>query len=66
MKRLAVVGHPGAPRDRLAKGLRSANHKSFMIFFYATATELRVVHIVRAARDLRMLDYADESDDTCD
>jgi plasmid stabilization system protein ParE len=61
VKRFAHIGHPGAPRDDLAPGLRSANYKSFLVLFAIRGKEFRVIRIVRGARDLRKLNFADDT-----
>jgi plasmid stabilization system protein ParE len=60
VKRYANIGHPGAPRDDLGRGLRSATYKSFLVVFAIRGKEFRVMRIVRGARDLRSLDFSDD------
>ena len=53
----ARIGNPGSPCDRLSSGLRSAHHKGFNFFFLIRGDEMRMIHIVRGARDVRKLDF---------
>ena len=60
IERFARIGHPGSPREKLAPGLRSVNHKGFNIYFFIRGKEFRVVHIIRGARDISKLDFSDD------
>jgi plasmid stabilization system protein ParE len=60
LRRVAAIGHPGAPRDHLLPGLRSVNHKGFNVYFVMRGTEFRVLRIVRGTRDIRKLDFTDD------
>lgn len=43
------------PRDELHKGLRSARHGSYMIFFVEHGNEVHVVRVLHGARNLPSL-----------
>lgn len=55
----ARIGNPGSSADHLSSGLRSANHKGFNFFFFIRGDEMRMIHIVRGARDVRKLDFTE-------
>jgi plasmid stabilization system protein ParE len=55
----ARIGHIGRPRNDLQAGLSSVNHKCFGLFFVIRDDEMRMIHIVRGARDARKLDFTD-------
>ncbi len=55
----ARIGNPGSPVDHLSSGMRSATHKGFNFYFVIRDDEMRVIHIVRGARDVRKLDFTD-------
>lgn len=58
-KSAKIVYQPYAypPRDDLAPDLREAIHKSYLILFRTTDTQVEIVRIVHGARDLKNLSY---------
>lgn len=44
-------------RDDIAPGIRLAVHGNYRILFREEATEVRIVHVVHAKRDLRRLTF---------
>jgi plasmid stabilization system protein ParE len=51
------LSHPeiGPTRDQLAPGLRAHFHKSYVIYYTFTETELIIVHVVHSARDAKAI-----------
>lgn len=49
-----VADRPGSfpARDELHKGLRSARHGRYLIFFVEAENEVRIVRVLHGARDL--------------
>ena len=53
----AIANAPNAypPREDVAKGLRMADHKPYMILFRVLPAEIRIERIIHGARDLPRL-----------
>ena len=51
---IEVAERPGSfpARDELHKGLRSARHGRYLIFFVKAGDEVRIVRVLHGARDL--------------
>ena len=51
---IQTAERPGSfpARDELRKGLRSARHGRYLIFFLETSDEVQIVRVLHGARDL--------------
>lgn len=56
-KIIAITARPESfpARDELHRGLRSARHGRYLIFFLAVEDEVRIVRVLHGARDLPRL-----------
>ena len=55
--KLARLGHAGVPRETLSPGLRLQVFGNFCIYFRITSDETRIVHVLRAGRDLGDIEF---------
>lgn len=51
LDRALVLPEAGAPRERLAPGLRATFHGSYVIYYRAVGTELVVIRVLHGMRD---------------